>query len=381
MARNCPNCLKPIHFWSNYSGYCSKQCRLESTTRCPNCGTVGLFKHNRLGCCSEECRCWYASALLGYDRDALLTPAPDKIVYHIRLPSNNAEISSLQLNELEYERRIGTVLVIASPAWMARHRVLAELPYERFDNEAWQHLLADGTLTGDEIERFRGYLYDEQLLHDRLGLIVYGRLRGEQGDQTRRGAALAGGPYITGATTRMLGLPAPATAGRNDLGGTPLLREHVPSHQLAGLARALFEGRGFAVAPTRYGDEELLVLLRNGRQARARYYWSSGIVDVAPIEEFARWLADSGIDQGYYVTNGHFSLQAEDWASARPIQLIDGTQLRSLLKDRNDPFLQAKQDYDGGRVAIEEEHSLGDQLSLGAGGADPVTGETRSLSG
>jgi hypothetical protein len=348
---------------------------MESTTSCPNCGTIGLFKHNRMGCCSEECRCWYASALLGYDRDALLTPAPDKIVYHLRLPSNNAEISSLQLEELEYERRIGTVLVIASPPWMSRHRVLAELPYERFDNEAWQHLQADGTLTPDEVERFRSYLYDEPLLYERLGLIVYGRLRGDYGEAPRH----VGPPIVTagGATTRVLALPGGATNGRTGLAGRPQLPQHVPSHQMASLVRALFEGRGYAVAPTRYGDEEVFMLLRGTRQAIARYYWSGGIVDVPPIEQFAHWMVDTGIERGYFVTNGHFSLQAEDWVSTRPIQLIDGTELRSLLKGQQDPFIAAKEAYRGdGRVAVEEEPPPS-QLTLDA--ADIYGGESRAM--
>ena len=55
MAR-CPNCARTVHFWHNYSGYCSKQCRTDSITSCPSCGKVGLYKHERLGCCSEDCR-------------------------------------------------------------------------------------------------------------------------------------------------------------------------------------------------------------------------------------------------------------------------------------------------------------------------------------
>ena len=61
----------------------------------------------------------------------------------------------------------------------------------------------------------------------------------------------------------------------------PLLAQPLPSHQLASLTRTLFEGRGFTVAPTRYGQEEVFMLLKGSRQAIARYYWSSGIVDVA----------------------------------------------------------------------------------------------------
>ena len=74
MAR-CPNCARTVRFWHNYSGYCSRQCRTDSITSCPSCGKVGLYKHERLGCCSEQCRCWYVTSLLGYDKEALVTPA------------------------------------------------------------------------------------------------------------------------------------------------------------------------------------------------------------------------------------------------------------------------------------------------------------------
>ena len=181
MAARCPNCTRKLHIWNNHSGFCSKRCREESRSACLNCGKVGLFKHERLGCCSDECRFWYVTTLLGYDREFLLTPAWDKVVYHVRLPSGNAEISSLQLEELEFERAHETILVVAAPAWISRQKVLAELPYQRFDNSAWQHLRIDGTLSPDEIERFRGMCYDDPLLYHKLGVHVFEKIRGQGG--------------------------------------------------------------------------------------------------------------------------------------------------------------------------------------------------------
>jgi hypothetical protein len=256
---------------------------------------------------------------------------------------------------------------------MSRHRVLAELPYERFDNEAWQHLRADGTLSEAEVERFRGYLYDEHLLYERLGLLVFARIKGDYADGSRTVTALPAAAPMT----RVLSL-ASSTNGHPAGRGLPLAQPDVPSHQLASLVRTLFEARGYAVASTRYGDEEVLMLVRGSRQAIARYYWSGGVVDTPPIEQFARWMTDSGVEQGYFVTNGRFSLQAEDWAAHRPIQLIDGADLRGLLKGpQGDLFLQAKETYavQQSTIAVEEESAV--PLSLD--GAEVVTGETRPL--
>jgi len=326
MAR-CPNCARPVRIWHNHSGYCSKQCRAESVTSCPNCGRVGLYKHARLGCCSEECCFWYVATLLGYDKEALVTPAPDKVVYHVRLPSSSAEIASLQLDELEYDRAIDTVLVVAAPPWMTRSKVLAELPYDRFDNVAWQHLWADGTLSEDELFSFHRVCYDDDLLCQKLGELVFARLRQP---------ALVHTPYLAPpglSAEPMSGPLLPATPPVV----MPLARiapPAVPTDDFAGAVRAIFEDRGFSVSNG--PSDDTLLLRRNNRTALAAFRFQTGLVDVDVVERaFARGAA-AGATTVYVVTNSRFTLQAEDLAAARAMQLIDGDQMAQLAARRHE---------------------------------------------
>jgi hypothetical protein len=319
-----------VRFWHNHSGYCSKQCRTDSITSCPNCGKVGLYKHARLGCCSEECRYWYVASLLGYDKEALVTPAWDKIVYHVRLPSTSAEISSLQLDELEYDRAIDTVLVIAAPPWMTRSKVLAELPYERFDNGAWQHLWLDGTLTEDELFRFHRACYDDDLLCQKLGEHVFAKLRSPAPSYS---AATPPPGFIeapsTGslAATRPMALPQQTVQAR-------LAPPAAAPHDFVASVRALFAERGYAVEAG--AAENTLLLRRNGRLALAAYQHHTGMVDVDPVQRAYAAAAAAGATQTFVVTNGHFTLQAEDFASTHPIQLIDGDEMAGLSAQRRE---------------------------------------------
>lgn len=318
----CPNCARKVHFWHNYSGYCSKQCRTDSITSCPNCGKVGLYKHARLGCCSEECRYWYVSGLLGYDKDALLTPAWDKVVYHVRLPSTSAEISSLQLDELEYDRAIDTVLVIAAPPWMTRTRVLAELPYERFDNTAWQHLWADGTLTEDELFRFHRLCYDDDLLCQKLGEHVFARLRQPAASLNH----LSPPGYASGLLEPAFALTQPMDPPRARIAAPST--QPVPPSQFVESIRTLFEKRGYTIMMG--AADNTLILHRHGRTALVAYYYHAGMVEVAPVQRALAAGIAAGATQTFVVTNGHFTLQAEDYALAHPMQLIDGDELAEL---------------------------------------------------
>ncbi len=329
MAR-CPNCARPVRFWHNHSGYCSKQCRAESVTSCPNCGKVGLYKHARLGCCSEECCFWYVATLLGYDKEALVTPAPDKVVYHVRLPSGSAEIASLQLDELEYDRASDTVLVVAAPPWMTRSKVLAELPYDRFDNVAWQHLWADGTLTEDELFRFHRVCYDDDLLCQKLGELVFARLRQP---------APVYSPYVP--PPGLGGEPISAISGPLLPPTQPVV---VPQARIAPPAvapdnfaravRAIFEDRGFAVSNG--PSDDTLLLRRNNRISLAAFRYQTGLVDTDVVERaFARGAA-AGASTVYVVTNYRFTLQAEDLAVAHSMQLIDGEEMAQLAARRRE---------------------------------------------
>lgn len=329
MAR-CPNCARRVRFWRNHGGYCSRQCRTESITSCPNCGKVGLFKHARLGCCGEECRFWYVANLLGYDKDALVTPGWDKIVYHVRLPSTSAEISSLQFDELEYDRAADTVLVIAAPPWMTRPKVLAELPYERFDSPAWQHLWADGTLTEDELFRFHRVCYDDDLLCQKLGEHVYAKLR--QPGQVYHAASPPAGQL----EAPPLSLPAPTLQMEEPRGR--IAAPTVPPDEFLASVRVIFEGRGFSVSPGASGHTFLLQ--RNGRPAMAAYYYRTGLIDVDQVQHAFALSLSVGATSSFVVTSGHFTLQAEDFAAAKSIQLIDGDEMAELAALTRDHEIQ-----------------------------------------
>lgn len=327
MAR-CPNCARKVHFWHNHSGYCSKQCRTDSITSCPNCGKVGLYKHARLGCCSEECRYWYVAGLLGYDKEALLTPAWDKIVYHVRLPSTSAEISSLQLDELEYDRAIDTVLVIAAPPWMQKSRVLAELPYDRFDSTAWQHLWADGTLTEDELFRFHRMCYEDDLLCLKIGEHVFAKLR-QAPAAAYNGLPPGSAGYVEAPAYPTLTLPQ---SNASELPQARIAPPEAAPSDFVESVRAIFEDRGYTVAPGTV--ENTLLLRRNGRTALAMYQHRGGMVDVDPVQRAFTVATNAGATQAYFATSGHFTLQAEDFAAAHPIQLIDGDEMAELAARR-----------------------------------------------
>ncbi len=335
----CPNCARKVHFWHNFSGYCSKECRTDSITSCPNCGKVGLYKHARLGCCSEECRHWYVAGLLGYDRDALLTPSWDRIVYHVRLPSNSAEISSLQLDELEYDRAVDTVLVIAAPAWMTRSKVLAELPYDRFDNAAWQHLWADGTLTEDELFYFHRMCYEDDLLCQKMGEHVFAKLRAPGAAYSPPGTisgyvpATALAPMLSAGYLPAEGQSSAAIMMGGQLtlgsGGRDRSFSTTPSPDFVESVRGVFEGRGYTVKSG--AAEHTLLLSRQGRLALAAYYYQGGVVDLESVQRAFAAASAAEATQTFVVTSGRFSLQAEDFALSHPVQLIDAESLADLV--------------------------------------------------
>lgn len=360
MATRCPNCTRKVHIWSNHNGFCSKRCREDSRSACLNCGKLGLFKHERLGCCSDECRFWYVTTMLGYDREYLLTPAWDKVVYHVRLPSASAEISSLQLDELEYERAHETILVVAAPAWIARQKVLAELPYQRFDNPAWQHLRLDGTLTADETERFRRMCYDDPLLYHNLGEHVFEKIRGQGGTSpitpsTSAQLAPGGVPLPPSYQVSTGGVPFAQLSESNpvtpDLPLLPSVGQYATSplpplqltqvsqagaqlpapEHFAAQIRTLFALRNYQVTTANSDTVDTLILTKAGKRAIAHYLWQDGMISDEPVRQLLSLLTGWEADHGYVVTNGHFTLQAQDLAANQPIQLIDGPELSSLI--------------------------------------------------
>jgi len=300
--------------------------------------------------------------MLGYDREYLLTPAWDKVVYHVRLPSANAEISSLQLDELEYERAHETILVVAAPAWIARQKVLAELPYQRFDNPAWQHLKADGTLGPEEIERFRRMCYDDPLLYHNLGEHVHEKIRGQGGTSpitpsTTPQLAPGGVPLMpimqiaatSFAPTQLAEpsltsqdypmLPAAEASAPAATTVAPLRLSQVsqagarlaaPDH-FASQVRTLFALRNYQVSTVNGDTVNTLLLTKGQKRAVALFLWQEGMVSHEPVEQVLSLMATWEADHGYVVTNGHFTLQAQDLAANRALQLIDGPELVSLI--------------------------------------------------
>jgi hypothetical protein len=277
--------------------------------------------------------------LLGYDREYLLTPAWDKVVYHVRLPSANAEISSLQLDELEYERALDTILVLAAPAWISRQKVLAELPYARFDNAAWQHLRVDGTLSPDEVERFRAMCFEDRLLYHKLGVHVFEKIRGQGGTSPITPATTVQlAPGSIGMTQPMLPIgmyggdtatqaAVPLQLAQVSQAGTALA---APEH-FGSQVRTLFALRGYQVSSADSTTDTALLLTKGGRRAVAVYQWQHGMVSDEPVRLLLDLMTTWEASNGYMVTNGHFTLQVEDLVAGRAVQLIDGEQLAALV--------------------------------------------------
>ena len=84
---------------------------------------------------------------------------------------------------------------------------------------------------------------------------------------------------------------------------------------------------------TANGDSVNTLLLSKGdKQAIATYHWQEGMVDPEPVRQFLDLMSAWDMSHGYFVSNGQFTLQVEDMVAGRPVQLIDGRELASLLK-------------------------------------------------
>jgi hypothetical protein len=91
-----------------------------------------------------------------------------------------------------------------------------------------------------------------------------------------------------------------------------------------------------------------------------------------------------GATQTFVVTNGHFTLQAEDFAVARPVQLIDGDEMAALAAHRRGmptaaaqheltPALNLKVSDDG--MTHSDGHTM-----RGAGASSPIDTKGRGSS-
>src|SRR5207237_4319 len=98
--------------------------------------------------------------------------------------------------------------------------------------------------------------------------------------------------------------------------------------------------------------ENTLLLERNARTALAAYVYQLGMVDDEPVQRALGAAAAMGATQTFVVTNSHFTLQAEDFAAARPVQLIDGDEMATLAAHRR------------GMRTVAAEHELTPALNL-----------------
>jgi hypothetical protein len=221
---------------------------------------------------------------------------------------------------------------------MTRSKVLAELPYERFDNAAWQHLWADGTLAEEELFRFHRACYDDDMLCQKLGEHVFARLRPPVPSYE---AATPPPAYLEPPAVAAAALPQPMAMPAQRLARIPTpiptpeaaisAPEAAPA-EFVNAVRAIFAERSYKIAAG--AAENTLLLERNGRSALAAYVYRQGLVDVEPVQCALAAATALGATQTFVVTNSHFTLQAEDFAAARPVQLIDGDEMATLAEQR-----------------------------------------------
>jgi hypothetical protein len=70
------------------------------------------------------------------------------------------------------------------------------------------------------------------------------------------------------------------------------------------------------------------------------------MVDVEPVQRALAAATALGATQTFVVTNSHFTLQAEDFAADRPVQLIDGDEMAALAAHRRGmPTVAAQQEF------------------------------------
>lgn len=107
------------------------------------------------------------------------------------------------------------------------------------------------------------------------------------------------------------------------------------------LIAAVFRRRGMHV--TRLGGNgpdggvDLVATQANERFLIQCKQWRARTVGVAVARELYGVMAAQGATGGFVVTSGHFSRDAQEFASGRNIHLIDGTRLQRLFKQLPPP--------------------------------------------
>lgn len=105
--------------------------------------------------------------------------------------------------------------------------------------------------------------------------------------------------------------------------------------QFEDLVHQYFLERDFKVMATKEGHDGGVDfrLSKDGRRATVQCkHWRSQKVGVAIIREQFGVMTAENADQCYVVTSGEFTQEAKDWAKGKAIGLIDGEDLRHLLK-------------------------------------------------
>jgi len=101
------------------------------------------------------------------------------------------------------------------------------------------------------------------------------------------------------------------------------------------LVAAHFRQGGYTVTETPEGADGGvdLVLRKNGELALVQCkQWKAFKVGVKVVREFYGVMVDRGAAQGYIVTSGRFTNEAQDFANGKPITLIGGEALHRLLR-------------------------------------------------
>jgi hypothetical protein len=127
--------------------------------------------------------------------------------------------------------------------------------------------------------------------------------------------------------TSMLPAPAPLQLTEVSQAGAML---PAPEH-FAAQVRTLFALRNYQVSTINGDTVNTLLLTKGDKRAVAIYLWQVGMVSGEPVQRLLEMMTAWEASHGYVVSNGHFTLQAEDLVAGRPVQLIDGSELHALI--------------------------------------------------
>lgn len=100
-----------------------------------------------------------------------------------------------------------------------------------------------------------------------------------------------------------------------------------------------FRRDGFHVAQTGLGGADGgvdLVLTRDNERAVVQCkQWKTWKVGPAPIRELYGVMTAANAQRAFFVTSGHFTQAARNFADGKPLELIDGEQLASFFRSQN----------------------------------------------